>query len=285
MKRQKYLLNPYPFYYQNKLQLVTILLSISLISWFFNYFFEPFEVNYAEHKMDFLWICFLHAFLPFFISLAFFLLLSKYVKKDYTWTLLKELISISFLLLLISLGSFLIRDIIYDNPNNWSFRYLFEEFRNTFLIGFLIILLILPINFERLLNKYKSKAKQITFRNLQKTPSNTVTIHNQAGDQLFSFNVTDFVYAKVESNYTEIYISTAASLQKKLVRISLKQLASLLDSYSYIFQSHRSFIVNTNYIKAVSGNAQGYSLEMTITDLYIPVSRTRIQAFDDLYAI
>ena len=60
------------------------------------------------------------------------------VKEDTHWNLGKEILHISIILFLIGIADFLIRDVIYTNPNNWSLRYLWEEVRNTFLVGLLL---------------------------------------------------------------------------------------------------------------------------------------------------
>ena len=52
----------------------------------------------------------------------------------------------------------------------------------------------------------------------------------------------------------------------------------MLSGYPYIVKTHRSFLVNCNYIKEVKGNAKGYQLQ--IDSYTIPVSRNLISYFE-----
>ena len=85
--------------------------------------------------------------MPFPIAYLYLNFINRYLKSDVNWTLGKELLNLSILLLLIGIAGFLIRDLIYTNSDNWSLRYFLEEIRNTFLIGFLLLIIVLPINF------------------------------------------------------------------------------------------------------------------------------------------
>src|SRR5690606_33743352 len=112
---------------------------------FFNYLFEPFEVYVPEHKMDFFWICFTHAVVPVLVLLQISILI-KQGKIGDQWTVKKEFTFILSFIVVVGIAQFLIRDIIYDNPNNWSFRYLYEEIRNTFLEGTLFFFILISLN-------------------------------------------------------------------------------------------------------------------------------------------
>ena len=51
-KLKGYLKEPYPFYYRDRTAILILLLGISVLSFLFSCFFEPFEVNTAEHKIS-----------------------------------------------------------------------------------------------------------------------------------------------------------------------------------------------------------------------------------------
>ena len=83
------------------------------------------------------------------------------------------------------------------------------------------------------------------------------------------------MFAKSDGNYLEIYVNNQ---NKKLIRATLKHLEALLSTHPNIIKTHRSYLVNTNYIENIKGNAQGYQLQ--ITDYIVPVSRTMIPIFN-----
>lgn len=282
---KRYLKEPYPYYYNNHRRLLLFLFLISFLSFSFSYFFEPFEVNVIEHRIPSIWILMIHAFIPFPIFYVYFTIIVKKPNRI-QWTLGKELSNLSILFLIIGVVDFLIRDIIYTNPNNWSFRYLWEEIRNTFLVGTLLLFIILPLNLERLIQKHKTLLKQLSNNSLQNDDlTKSIVIKSSISDDDFELIIKDFLYAKVESNYTEIYMYSSGQLSKKLIRITLKDLENQLQVFSSVFRTHRSYLVNLNKIASISGNAQGYELVLKNSLSKIPVSRSYIKRFNAVHFI
>lgn len=271
----------YPYYYRNRNNLLIILFVISFISFFFSYLFQPFEINISEHKVNSNWILLIHAFIPIPIVYIYFWFVNKNLKDDTFWTIGKEIFHLSFVLLFIGIADFLIRDLIYTNPNNWSFQYLFEEVRNTFLVGTLLLLIILPLNLHRLVKKYRKSATKLSFKNsnsLKKTDS--ILINSFINSENFNLEINSFLFAKIDGNYTEIYTKSKNNFNKKLIRLTLKELEEQLKSFNFIFKTHRSYLINTNQILSVNGNAQGYKIQLNNYPKEIPVSRSRIKEFN-----
>ncbi|MFK7749735.1 MAG: LytTR family transcriptional regulator DNA-binding domain-containing protein [Kordia sp.] len=279
----KYLREPYPYVYGNKLQLLFILSAITVVSFLFSYVFEPFEINATEHKIPYLWILVLHALLPLPIAFLYFSIVNYFVKDQSKWTLGKEMLILSSVLILIGIGSFLIRDIIYENPENWSFRYLYEEIRNSVFIGVLLLLIALPLNLQRLIYKHNKSLETL------KIPTTTASLKQQiiqiaSGNENYQFEIQHFLFAKVESNYTEIYIHKENEVQKKLLRITLKELETYLQNASNIYKTHRSYLVNLEKITACVGNAQGYQLSLENYAETVPVSRSKLKEFNEHFS-
>lgn len=279
---QKYLREPYPYYYNNTKKIVFLLLLVCVLSFSFSYFFEPFDVNITEHKINSIWILFLHAFIPLPIGFVYFSLLNRTLNEGTNWTLKKELLNLSIILLIVGIVSFLIRDIIYINSNNWSVRYFWEEIRNTFLVGILLLILLLPLNLERLIKKHSTSLMRLSITS-SKVTSKIIAIKTPIKNECFELNIKDFIFAKVESNYIEIYTFSFGEVQKKLIRMPLKELQDQLEEFTYIFKTHRSYLINTHAIESISGNAQGYQLRLKKCSTTIPVSRSNIAVFNKMY--
>ncbi|MGD1840870.1 MAG: LytR/AlgR family response regulator transcription factor [Thermonemataceae bacterium] len=267
-----FLNQPYPFYYKGFPALV-IALFILLSSFSFNYFFEPFEVNVAEHKMSFFWISIVHAGVSVFVFLLLVWLMRQ--RPPAIWKVRSELLFIVILLLFIGIGQFLIRDIIYDNPRNWSLRYLTEEIRNAYLVGSLLIALMISLNFNR---RYLQKRQDqiVTPPLLKKTVFIATPLKNEA----FSLSIEHFLYAKATGNYVEIYLVEQQQTVKLLKRLSLKTLQTFLVAYPFIIQTHRSYLVNLHAIEQYTGNTHGYQLSFRQTNTSIPVSRNNLHQFE-----
>ena len=248
---------PYPYYYQ-KSTLWGIISILFIMTLFFNYFFEPFEVYVPEHKMNFFWICFVHSCVAAIVIFSFSLFKISQ-KTEENWNVGKEILLIATILLTIGMCQFLIRDVIYNNPNNWSWRYFYEEIRNTFLEGILFLMVLVPLNFRKLSTKYINNASLINDLKL---------------------DTNNLLFAKADGNYVELYLNEKAIISKVLKRITIKELESILEPYTNIIKTHRSYLVNLYQIERVIGNAQGYKLLLKNYDEKIPVSRNMIPDFD-----
>jgi hypothetical protein len=271
---------PYPYLYRHISKVWKILVLIFVLSFVFSYFFEPFEVNRAEHKLNYFWICVIHALLPMLIAIIYFSIYNGFLKDDSKWTIGKEAKHLSILLVLFGLGSFLVRDLIYDKPDNWEWRYLIEELSNTLGVGILILLIVLPVNLQRLQYKYRIGEKTFQFPVSQMTnQNNCIEIKSSIPSENLELDINKLIYVKVDGNYLDLFIKSEEGLEKKMIRQSLKTLSNQLQNYPHIFQCHRSYLVNLSQVQKVSGNAQGFSLSLYNDTVSIPVSRSKIEAF------
>lgn len=297
-----FLSSKYPFYYKGKERFI-FLGIIFLMSFGFNYLFEPFDTNFAEHKMDIFFIHLIHSLVSIFIFLIFSFLLNIFSINEENWTLKKELIFIAFILFFVGVGQFLIRDIIYKNPANWSIKYLLEEIRNTSLVGVLFSCILIPINQIILFQKYnqqalllnqqansnsREKAEKTSVENEseQNQKKEIVFIQTAIEQEDFELAISDFLYAKSEGNYVEVYISDAGKKEiKNVKRITLSSFSKQLADFPFILQIHRSYLVNLKKVNQVNGNAQGYKLQLdNFIDSSIPVSRSYISVFQEKWA-
>lgn len=284
MQIETYIKQPYPFYYEELKRVLLLLCFLAVASFIFTYLFEPFVVNVEEHKINNIWIIVLHSVIPIPVAFTYFFLLKKSVKNIENWTLSKEFLHLAIVLFLIGISSFLIRDFIYTNPDNWSFRYLWEEIRNTFLVGILLLVIILPLNLQRLIKKHSNDLKNLPVSQQQYIDEidTTVQIVTPIREENFELNIRTFLYAKVDSNYLEIFYDS--SNDNDLKRLTLKEFLDQLRSYPFIFRTHRCYVVNLSAIESVSGNAQGYVLHLkNYSKRTIPVSRSKIEEFNQAY--
>lgn len=281
---KRYLKEPYPFFYANQKRLILFLGLITILSFGFSYFFEPFEINVNEHKIESMWILVIHAIIPLPIAYIYFNVLNRSKNSDTNWTLGQELFHLSAILLVIGVANFLIRDLIYTNPDNWSLRYFREEIRNTFLVGSLLLLVVLPLNLERLIHKHSSHLKKLSTKVNKDPIAGSIFIKTEVSIEDFELHIKDFMFAKVESNYTEIVTFSSGTINQKLIRITLKNLENQLNPFTSVIKTHRSYLVNLNAITSISGNAQGYQLTLENYSFSIPVSRSNIKYFNASFA-
>ncbi|MCB0640884.1 MAG: LytTR family transcriptional regulator [Phaeodactylibacter sp.] len=284
MKFLPFLHQPYPFYYRGcSLSLISALAF--LFAFCFYLLFQPFEINRAEHRFPFFAIALVHALIPGLLLPLLGLVFHARPKLEDRWTLRAEFLFFGIFLLLVGVGQFLIRDLIYDIPDNWSPAYLWEEVRNTFSIGLLFVALCVPINYNYLNRQHVHKATTISDRlvkdQAQGRPSEELLIVTQVQQEAFCLRVSDLLYARADSNYLELFFQNGQAAPEKIVkRLALKDFMQQVQPYEQILQTHRSFAVNLDFVQQVAGNAQGYRLTLAGTTVTIPVSRNRLADFE-----
>lgn len=267
----------YPFYYTIKTAAV-IGVVIVVLSTLFSYFFEPFDVNYNELKFSFFIISLLHSIISFVVFMMLTIILNQFKGYDKDWLIKHEFVFLVIVLFTIGVFQFLIRDVIYDKDDNWSFRYLYEEIRNTLLVGGLLIFIITSINVERLKNLYTKRSRHLNFKSIvTETISEEISIKTQVKSDDFFLSLKDFDFAKSDKNYVEIYLKNGEVLLK---RMTITRLEEQLLGYENIIKTHRSYIVNLKSIAQIKGNAQGYKLLIKDSQFTVPVSRAMIPRFE-----
>lgn len=277
-----FLRQPYPYYFGGA-ALIKLCAALFLLAFSYNYFIEPFDINPREHRMDYFWICMIHSAFPTMILFGYFTLLKIFGYNEEKWTIGNEIFHLALVFLLIGIQNFLIRDIIYDNPYNWTLRYLTEEIRNTFLSGLLLLAIIVPVNYSIQLRRNLRSALAISNtvhqQPLQLTDSIQIAAQVQADS--FVLPIDRFLFAKAEGNYVEIYLQQEDDTVVKLLkRLPLKDLESQLAHIPSIIKTHRAYLVNKHQINSVNGNAQGYQIALNGYNGTVPVSRSLIGTFE-----
>jgi hypothetical protein len=284
---------PYPYYNTpDKILKNTIL--VFLFVFLFLYLFTPFHVNEAEHKFRYSFICIVHALNASIIYCLFFLLFNRVTNmtvNEQKWKVYNVISITGILFLFIGFGSFLLRPLIYTTPNNFSWRYFRAETINTFLAGTLVFAAFTLIDYYRLVKINRGRASVFeeglatsTEKDTKTTTADennclTITVENEP----LELNISEFLFAKADGNYTTFYFNRDRSLEKLLKRTSLKNIEDQLSGQPLVLiKTHRSFIVNTMHVRKIEGNAQGYQLYFAGVDFAVPVSRGLIPAFNNV---
>ncbi|PIF31109.1 LytTR family transcriptional regulator [Flavobacterium sp. 9] len=277
----------YPKRYQSQ-NLIKSSVTVFLILLVFLLLFKPFGVYDPELKMHYLLICFFHAVAPALILFAYFGILnySKKAKDQIKWTLLKEYIQIGIILVLMGTTSFLMRDLLYNNPNNWSWNYFFEEIRNCLIAGtfFYFFLRLSSFYFEsKNGSPFVLQFTPLAIEPAKATLETTIFINTHVKQDDFSLDINQLLFAKADGNYIELTKSNENKITTEVKRISLTQFEAQIIDYPHFFRCHRTYLVNMFKIEKMSGNSQGYLLSFHETDIKIPVSRKQIDSFNNRY--
>lgn len=269
----------------NLLKTSAVIFSIILL---FLLLFKPFGVAAPEQKINYFLICVLHAFSPAIIIYTYFGTLNYLRERSQinSWTLLQEYVQIGVVLLLTGIAGFLMRDLIYQHIDNWSWYYLWEEIRNSLVAGSLFYFVLRIANFY--FQSKKGDPFVLQFIPLHIEPGESavlspVFIKTQVKQDDFSLYLGELLFAKAEGNYIELTSYKDAQLSTELKRISLTQFDAQISSHPHFFRCHRAYLVNMLQIEKVSGNSQGYVLTFKFTEAKVPVSRAQLSSFNGLY--
>lgn len=191
-------------------------------------------------------------------------------KSSYNWSIYKELTKLFFILIACSILNY-IYNIYFINHVAFSIRHLLLMFLYTFAIAVPVSMVYLLGRYLYLTRYWEAAVETID----EPRPGKMLLIVPDSGTGQLSIHENDFLFAESEGNYSTIYYLQQNIIHKKLLRLSLKNIEDNVGSGS-IIRCHRSYIINTNKIQKVKGNAQGYKLFIEGHDAFIPVSRNYI---------
>lgn len=85
---------------------------------------------------------------------------------------------------------------------------------------------------------------------------------------------SNIIYVESMSNYADVCYLDNDRPSHRMLRITLKQVTAALEAVPFLAQCHRAYIVNLNFVVAMTSRSNGYQLQVFGTDKLIPVSRS-----------
>ena len=108
--------------------------------------------------------------------------------------------------------------------------------------------LLKPISFDRFLISVK-KVSSLIRPTSDKPAGDHIYVKSSIKGKLIKINITDIMYAESIKNYLVIYTGN----EKLITYLTLGELEKVLPENQF-FRVHRSFLVNANMIKSISGS-------------------------------
>ena len=268
---------PYPLNTSLKRRLINSFLFGSFV-FLFLFIFQPFELS--QLPKDILLITFGYGVVCFVImailnAVAFLTLPSFFSESK--WTIKKQILWIIVNVTFIGLGNYTFSLVMDVTTYNLVNLFLFEFY--TIAVAVFPVAILTLANQVRLSNKFERQSEYLNYdiekkqkKSIAETNFSIVTFGS--GNDAFQLMIEDFLFAKSDDNYVEIYFLNDAVVSRKILRNTLKNVYSLCAEYKEIFKCHRSYIVNLKHVQRISGNAQGYKLHLQQSGEIIPVSRS-----------
>lgn len=117
---------------------------------------------------------------------------------------------------------------------------------------------------------------EVPLKNKENTEiSKTVTIVGNNKSETLTIFESDFIFAKAQQNYVDIYFKTENGIQQQTFRSTLSNIIKLLPK---AWQVHRSYLVNLDYLKTVEGNARKRFIRISESEEIIPISQLYYKA-------
>jgi hypothetical protein len=273
---------PFPESEAPKENIINVL-GVGAFITFFLYFFQVGGMNHYQGNVFLM--CLTFGIITVVVALTFDFFVSyilKIKRDDPSWTLKKWIIYMFVLLILISQA-------------NYAFLSYLSGFRNIKWVDFGAMIIytvsvgIFPVVFSGLVVQIKSNQRnQIQAAALQtnfpkkEIHHEVVHLFSDNKSQDFQIPINDIFYIKAMQNYVSVCFFKNGKIEKELLRNTIKNLEAQLNS-TVLVRCHRSFIVNSDLIENVEGNAQGLRLSLkNLKDFEIPVSRKYIPILKEI---
>lgn len=214
------------------------------------------------------------------------LLFPKYFEEDH-WTVGKEVISITFYTILIAIGNYSYN--VVKDYTDFTWEGFFFMLLSTASIAAIVVSVVVLLQANRSLKRNLQSAKSMSHKihtqtpETLKAPSPSMLLPSEVESQSIELHPERIVCLVSDANYIDcIYLDSKQQQQKNRIRNRMRSIEELLQPYPYLFRCHRAFIVNTNYIEKVDGNAKGYILQLNEYDTPIPVARSKGKKLKEL---
>ena len=275
----KFLNKPYPFN-DDLRHNAKIILFISLGILAFLLIFQPIEIGTLSRKEIFYLVTGLAISTFLVLSINLIVLPSLFPKIFYNnrWNIKREIIWNIWILLTISSNDFLFYTQLFG-----VFDISFSDIGKIVLLGFLPVAVLITINQDRLLRYHLKSAQLLNNKLVNNKQKKERLLHFESDYKKDNLSISpdSLIAIKSADNYVEIYYKSENVVKKQMIRYSLKKATETVNEFEFILRCHRTFIVNINHIKEITGNSQGYKLYLENLDFPVLVSQKYIASFKE----
>lgn len=262
-----------------------IYLGISIIVFLFVLFFQPFAITKFEFETKLLF------YTGFGLIILIFLLLNQILFHNLLLQPNRNkpgdhlLFSLYHFSLTASTGLAFVFYIRYVGQVQINFSIVVK-------VIFICISLPFAFHIKNTLRSYKHHLKELRkenqslqdkLRKFSETYANKyVELISEKDADNFRVLVSKIVFARSADNYVEIGYLQDDEVKKKLIRNTLKNIEKQLREFNNFIRTHRTSLVNIQYVHKLNKNFQSYWLSLDNTTETIPVSRQYLMAVKDL---
>ncbi len=272
-----WLSRPYYFNHSKSYKLL-VSLGFGIFVFLFLAIFKPFGVaqlgdNITVYSFGF------GVLTTFGLLLSLFLLPLIFKKKfeSENWTIGKNVLFTIWIIVLISSFNWYYKFLVV-NDYSGSFNDYISFLNYTVAVGIFPSILFFIID-EKKSRKKREKIAEIITKEKKKTiqtekKAKTISLTSDNKKDVFEIDINNLVYITSEGNYVCVFTKKNGQLKENILRTTLTKIYSELSDYNHMIRCHKSYIINSNHIREIRGNARGYTLQSSSITFPIPVSRS-----------
>lgn len=197
------------------------------------------------------------------------------------WNMKHNLIYTILLVLLIGFANLGYMNILgFGFSNFWQALWVMELY--TFGIAIFPITFLTLIEQNQQLKKHAQKAERMNAVVRQNAVSysdpavgNLFVFRNEQGKPELQIQSDKLLFIRADGNYLDVCFDDGRGKREKhVLRNRLSKVCEELN-HPDVFHCHRSYAVNLSRVVRIEGNARGYSLQLDVDGLSVPVSRNK----------
>jgi hypothetical protein len=264
---------------------INLYLAISIAVFLFILFFEPFSIERFAFENKLLFVA------GFGIILFLFLLITQIVfQKLFTQDedeisenlFLRTMYNFTLLASTVLAFVFYIR---YVGQDEISFYTVLKVIIICFIAPIVLYMQNMArsdrVKYRKLL--HESRSMQNKLKQFSENYSNKyIELISENDSDNFQVLVSEIVFLKSADNYVEVGYKENDEIKKRLVRNTLKKIEQQLKEYNNFIRTHRTSIVNIQFVEKLNKNFNTYWLSLSETKEIIPVARQYLMVLKDL---
>lgn len=149
----------------------------------------------------------------------------------------------------------------YVRNRNWHLRFQLDEVKAV----------------NAMLEQYQKEKEERAEETGEAEKETVCRFEGATANAILEVRPSDILYVESMANYADVWYMEDDEPKHKTLRITLKSIKESLEGIEGMVQCHRAFIVNLNYVIAMTNRPTGYQLQLFGTDKAIPVSRSRLK--------
>jgi hypothetical protein len=242
---------------------------------FFLFFFKPFGTT-VEPGAEWSYLAYCAAFglVTFGVTLLMQVIcrLLPGIFNEEKWTAGKEVLFNIVFIGLIGVANLLLAHLLYGAPLTVASFFKWQLF--TLAIGIFPTLFGAFSTLVKLQKKYAEGAAEIHPHPGTHTQHKPVVLQGENQNERLALDAAEIAFLEAQDNYVQVFYFEKDTLQKRMLRTTLRKMEDALTDYPAFFRCHRTYVVNFDRVEKVSGNAQGYRLHFVGLAETVPVSRS-----------